>query len=312
MNLKCDVQVAEHINPYLIDAQDIIVTAREHPICNVLNMNNGSRPIDGGFLLLNETEKEEIIKKSPIAQKWIRPFIGAEEFLNGKKRWCLWLVGVGPSELRKSKPVMERVNNVRKLRLKSKASSTRKAANIPTLFTGIQQPNVDYLIIPEVTSEKRKYIPIGFVDKNTIASNLLYIIPKANLYYFGILTSIVHMAWMRAVAGRLEMRYRYSSSIVYNNFAWPNPTKSQKEAIEKAAQAVLDARKLYPDSTLADLYDPNTMPPELVKAHEKLDNAVKAAYGNKGFETEEEIVATLMKLYKEAIDKENVEKRSIS
>ena len=303
---------AENINPYLIDAQDVVVTARKHPICNVLNMNNGNRPIDGGFLLLNETEKEEIIKESPVAQKWIRPFIGAEEFLNGKKRWCLWLVDADPSELRKCKSIMKRIENVKNFRLSSKKAATRKLAELPALFGEVRQPFSDYLVVPEITSEKRKYVPMGFIERNVIASNTTHIIPNAALYHFGILESVVHMAWMRAVAGRLVMSYSYSSSIVYNNFIWPNPAKSQKEAIEKAAQVVLDARNLYPDSTLADLYDPNTMPPELVKAHEKLDNAVKAAYGNEGFETEEEIVASLMKLYKEALEKENAEKKSIS
>ena len=172
---------------------------------------------------------------------------------------------------------MDRIDNVRNFRLHSKAASTKKASNIPTLFKDIRQPSSNYLIIPEVSSEKRKYIPIGFMNKSVIASNAAHIIPNATLYHFGILTSSIHMAWMRAVAGRLKSDYRYSSGIVYNNFIWPNPTPTQKENIEKAAQAVLDARKLYPDSTLADLYDPNTMPPELTKAHERLDKTVKAA-----------------------------------
>lgn len=302
----------DYISPYLIDAQDVVVTARKQPMCNVPEMNKGSQPTDGGFLLLNETEKEEIIKKSPIAQKWIRPFIGAKEFVNKEKRWCLWLVDADPSELRKCRPVMERVNNVRKSRLKSKALSTQKASNVPTLFKGIRQPINNYLVIPEITSEKRKYIPIDFAEKHIISSNKLQLIPGAKLYEFGILESGIHMSWMRAVCGRLKSDYIYSSGIVYNNFIWPNSTSKQKEVIEKAAQAVLDARDLYPDSTLADLYDPNTMPPELVKAHEKLDNAVKAAYGNEGFETEEEIVASLIKLYKDALDKESAEKKNIS
>ena len=310
--MKYDVQVAEHINPYLVNAQDIIVTAREHPICDVPEIRLGNLPRDGGNLLLSEEDKDKIIQKDSLAQKWIRPFIGAEEFLNGKKRWCLWLVGIGPSELRKCKLIMERIEKVRRFRLNSKRIGTQKLASTPTLFAEIRQPDSNYMLIPSVTSSKRKLIPISFIDKNTIASDLLHIIPNARLYHFGVLSSIVHMAWMRAVCGRLGNEYRYSGSIVYNNFVWPSPTKSQKEAIEKAAQVVLDARNLYPDSTLADLYDPNTMPPELVKAHEKLDNAVKAAYGNEGFETEEEIVASLMKLYKEALEKENAEKKSIS
>ena len=292
------LSIANNINPYLVDAKDVILSAREHPICNVSEMIYGSKPADGGFLLLSEEEKEELIKENRLAQKWIRPFLGSREFITGEKRWCLWLVDASPNELRKCKLIMDRIDNVRNFRLHSKAASTKKASNIPTLFKDIRQPSSNYLIIPEVSSEKRKYIPIGFMNKSVIASNAAHIIPNATLYHFRILISSVHMAWMRAVAGRLKSDYRYSSGIVYNNFIWPNPTPTQKENIEKAAQAVLDARKLYPDSTLADLYDPNTMPPELTKAHERLDKTVKAAYGNEGFETEEEIVASLMKLYK--------------
>lgn len=307
-----ELKKVEHINPYLTDSENIFVTSRRIPLCDVPKMRFGSMPRDGGNFSLTKEEKDEIIKSNPIAEKWIRPFMGAEEFLNNKQRWCLWLVDASPSELRKCKMVMERIRRVKNFRLSSKAKETRKFADIPTLFCQIAQPNENYILVPGVSSEKRKYIPIGFLNKNIIASNATLIIPNATLYHFGILTSNVHMAWMRAVAGRLEMRYRYSKDIVYNNFIWPNPTAKQKENIEKAAQAVLDARKLYPESTLADLYDPNTMPPELTKAHEKLDKAVKAAYGNKGFETEEEIVASLMKLYKEAVEKEKNNKQKIS
>lgn len=299
-----EAKKVEHINPYLVDAKDVMIERRSNPICNIPEINKGSQPTDGGFLLLSEEEKEELINENPIAQKWIRPFLGAKEFLNGGKKWCLWLVDVNSSEIRKCKLIMERLDNVRKLRLESKAESTRKASNIPTLFKDIRQPNSRYLIIPEISSEKRKYIPMDFAEKHIISSNKLQLIPNATIYEFGVLESSIHMAWTRAVCGRLEMSYIYSGTVVYNNFIWPNHTPTQKENIEKAAQAVLDARKLYPNSTLADLYDPNTMPPELTKAHENLDNAVKAAYGNKGFETEEEIVASLMKLYKESIDKE--------
>lgn len=303
---------AENINPYLLDGPNIIVSARSHPICDVPEMNKGSQATDGGFLLLNEVEKEELINENPLAQKWIRPFLGANEFLNGEKRWCLWLVDATPSEIRKCKLVMKRIDNVRKLRLESKSESTRKASNIPTLFTGIRQSSSDYIVVPRHTSGNRKYIPLGFMNKNVIASDATNIIPNATLYHLGVLESIVHMAWMRKTCGYYGPSYRYSKDIVYNNFIWPTPTPTQKENIEKAAQAVLDARKLYPDSTLADLYDPNTMPPELTKSHERLDKAVKAAYGNKGFETEEEIVASLMKLYKEAVEKEKNDKRKIS
>ncbi len=310
--MKCDVQVAEHINPYLIDAQDVIVTARKHPICNVPEMNKGSQPTDGSNLLLSEDERNQIIRGNKIAEKWIRPFLSSKEFLNGKTKWCLWLVDVSPNELRKCKSVMKRIENVKQFRFNSKRIETQKSAIIPSLFAEIRQPSSSYLVIPRTTSENRKYIPMDFINKHVIVGDTNQIIPNATLYNFGILTSSIHMAWMRSVCGRFGTAYIYSSSVVYNNFIWPNPTPKQKEAIEKAAQVVLDARKLYPDSTLADLYDPNTMPPELVKAHEKLDNAVKSAYGNEGFETEEEIVASLMRLYKQAIDKENAEKKSIS
>ena len=207
--------------------------------------------------------------------------------------------------------VLKKVKMCRERRLQSKSIEAKKLAKIPSLFRETMNPS-KYLIIPAVSSEKRYYVPMKFLDENFIPIMGTLFIENATLYHFGVLTSSVHMAWMRAVAGRLEMRYRYSKDIVYNNFIWPNPTKSQKGAIEKAAQGVLDARKLYPESTLADLYDPNTMPPELVKAHEKLDKAVKTAYGNEGFETEEEIVSSLMKLYKEAIEKENAKKKNIS
>ena len=207
---------------------------------------------------------------------------------------------------------MKRIENVKQFRINSKRIETQKLASIPTLFAEIRQPSSNYLIIPRTTSENRKYIPIDFINKHIIPGDTNQIIPNATLYHFGVLESIVHMAWTRAVCGRLEMRYIYSGTVVYNNFIWPNPTPTQKENIEKSAQAVLDARKLYPDSSLADLYHPNTMKKALVKAHDKLDKAVKAAYGNKGFETEEEIVASLMKLYKEAVEKEKNDKRKIS
>ena len=300
------LSIANNINPYLVDAPDIMVERRSIPICNISNMVYGNKPTDGGFLLLNEEEKNELVKDNPLAQKWIKPFMGAEEFLNDKLRWCLWLVNASPHELRKCKLIMERIDNVRNFRLNSKKKATQKLARTPTLFAEIRQPSSDYLIVPRTTSENRKYIPIDFVKRDIIVGNSTQIIQNATLYEFGVLESSAHMAWMRATCGRLGTGYIYSSSIVYNNFIWPNPTPKQKEKIEETAQSVLDARKLYPDSTLADLYDPNTMPPELAKAHEKLDKAVKAAYGNKGFETEEEIVASLMKLYKEAVDKEKI------
>ena len=298
-----ELKKVEHINPYLLDGPNIIVSARSHPICDVPAMTIGNRPTDNGNLLLNEKEKNNLVKENKLIKKYIKPFMGGNEFINGEKRWCLWLVDANPTELRNCKSIKERLERVRRFRLNSGSKATNKCANKPMLFQGIRQPKSDYLFIPQLSSEKRIYIPIGFIDKSIISSDPNLIVEDATLFHFGILTSSVHMAWMRAVCSRLGSSYRYSKDIVYNNFIWPRLTPAQKENIEKAAQAVLDARKLYPESTLADLYDPNTMPPELTKAHEKLDKAVKAAYGNKGFETEEEIVASLMKLYKEAIDK---------
>ena len=298
------LSIANNINPYLVDAPDIIVERRKFPICDVPELKLGNLSRDGGNLILEEEEKNQIINENKIAEKWIKPFMGAEEFLNDKPRWCLWLVDASPHELRKCKSIMKRIENVKKFRINSKRIETQKLARTPTLFAEIRQPSSDYLIVPRTTSENRKYIPMDFVKRDIIVGDSTQIIPNATIYEFGVLESIVHMAWMRATCGRLGTGYIYSSSIVYNNFIWPNPTPKQKEKIEETAQSVLDARKLYPDSTLADLYDPNTMPLELTEAHEKLDKAVRSAYGNKGFETEEEIVASLMKLYKEAVDKE--------
>jgi len=244
---------AKDINPYLTDAPNIIVTSRSQPICDVSEMVYGNKPTDGGNLLLNEEEKEDLIEKEPLSKKWVRPFIGAREFLNGEKRWCLWLVDANPSELRKCKLVIERIKKVKEFRLDSKKSATRKLANIPTLFGEIRQPNSNYFLIPKITSENRKYIPIGFMSKDVIAGDSTQIIPNATVYEFGVLSFKIHMLWVRVVAGRLKSDYRYSSSLVYNNFIWSKSTPQQKENIEKAAQEVLDTRKLYPDSTLADL-----------------------------------------------------------
>lgn len=303
--------IVQNINPYLVDAPSVMIERRNYPVCKVPNIRLGNFPRDGGALLLSKEERENLISNDPIAEKWIRPFIGSDELLNHTKRWCLWLVGANPSELRKCKDVMQRINKVRTFRMQSTRIETQKIANTPTLFSEIRQPSSSYILIPNVSSEKRKYVPMDYVTPNNICYASASFIENANLYHFGVLESSVHMAWMRAVGGRLEMRYRYSGTLVYNNFIWPNTTEKQKEAIKNAAQAVLDARKLFPNSTLADLYDPNTMPPELVKAHEKLDKAVKYAYGKKGFDTEEEIVTSLMKMYKEIVDLEKMNNKKI-
>lgn len=290
-------KAAKNINPFLVDAPDVFIESISKPICDVPKMKSGGKPVEGGFLIFSTKEKNDFLKKEPYAEKYFRPFTGSDDFINNKIRWCLWLVDVSPNDLRKMPLVMDRVNKVREFRLSSVKAATREYANYPTRFMEIKQPESDYLLIPATSSEKRRYIPIGYLDKNTIASNAASFVPNASKFHFGVLTSNVHMAWMRAVCGRLEMRYRYSVNIVYNNFPWCNPTPEQKAKIEQTAQAILDARALYPDSSLADLYDELTMPPELRKAHQNNDRAVMAAYGFSTRMTESECVAELMKLY---------------
>ena len=292
---------AKRINPYLVDATEIFIENRRQPISTIPEIVFGSMANDGGFLILQDDEKENLIKSQPLAAKWIRPFLGAEEFINNKSRWCLWLAGINPSELRTIPEVYERVLSVKKHRLSSNRAATNKLANTPYLFGEIRQPSSIYLMLPRVSSELRKFIPIGYLPPEIIASDAALTISNATLFHFGILTSTQHNAWMRTVAGRLKSDYRYSANIVYNNFPWPTPTDAQRSAIETAAQGVLDARAHYPDSSLADLYDPLTMPPELVKAHAKLDKAVDAAYGYKGANSDAERVAFLFGLYQDLI-----------
>ena len=290
------VKVA-NINPYLVDSSDIVVVRREHPICNVPEIAIGNKPIDGGNYLFTNEEKEQFILREPQAAQWFKRWIGSDEFLNGWERWCLWLGNCPPDELRKMPEAMKRVEAVKKYRLESKSEPTRKIAEIPTRFHVENMPLTTFLVIPEVSSERRNYIPIGFMHPEILCSNKLRILPNATLYHFGILTSIMHMAWTRATTGRLKSDYQYSVLIVYNNFPWPEVTDKQREAIEKAAQGVLDARLKFPDSTLADLYDPIAMPPELRKAHQALDREVDKAYGKTAFASEAERVAFLFSLY---------------
>lgn len=292
------IRYVENINSYLADAPDFFVESRSTPLCDIPPIKFGSMPRDGGGFVLSDEEKDELIKKEPLAAKWVRPYIGAHEFINNKSRWCLWMVGANPHELKQCPTVMKRIESVRDFRANSVAESTRKFAATPTLFCQIAQPDTDYIIVPSASSEKRKYIPMGFVSPNVIASNLVFLIPHATLYHFGIITSNVHMAWMRAVCGRLKSDYRYAKDIVYNNFPWPTPTPEQKAKIEKTAQAILDARAKYPDCSLADLYDEVAMPPELRKAHQQNDRAVMQAYGfDVKTMTESGCVAELMKMY---------------
>lgn len=293
---------ATNINAYLIDAPNLLVKSRNKPLCDVSKMVYGNKPADGGYLIIEDSDYENFIKDEPQSVNYIRPLLGAVEYLHNKKRWCLWLRNAEPGELRKMPKVMERVRNCQKMRADSIAAGIRKFADTPTLFAQITQPdNVPYIIVPCVSSEKRRYIPMGFLGPNTIVTNAVQIIPNASLYEFGVISSNVHMAWMRAIAGRLKSDYRYSKDVVYNNFVWPSPNDQQKALIEKTAQAILDARALYPDSSFADLYDETVMPPELRKAHQINDRAVMDAYGFDKKLTESACVAELMRLYQEKI-----------
>lgn len=290
-------QIVENINAYLLDAPDIFVESQSKPICNVPYMTTGNRPADGGNLIIEDDDYQEFVRKEPTAQKYIKRLIGSAEFINNKKRWCLWLVGVEPGELRKMPMVMQRVEACKLDRENATDAGRRKLAETPTLFRETKNPR-QYIVVPATSSERRRYIPIGFLDENTIPTNAVTIIPDATLYHFGIITSNVHMAWMRAVGGRLKSDYRYSKDIVYNNFPWPQPSDEQKKKIEETAKAILDARTLYPNSSLADLYDEVAMPSELRKAHQQNDKAVMQAYGFSIKDTtENKCVSELMSLY---------------
>jgi hypothetical protein len=256
-------------------------------------------PNDGGNLLLSAEEKSKLLQKEPEAEPYIRRFIGSDEFINNGERYCLWLKGVGPSTLKGLPLVLERIERVKNIRLASPRPTTRELANYPMLFGEIRQPESDYLAIPEVSSERRNYIPIGFVPKAVITSNKIYTLSKPSLFHFGVLSSAMHMAWTRTVCGRLKSDYQYSAGIVYNNFPWSEPTATQRKTIEDAAQTVLAARSKYPDFSLADLYDTLTMPPELVKAHHRLDAVVDAAYSKKKFSGDSDRVAFLFELYQQ-------------
>ena len=295
-----------NISPYLLEGDNTFVVSRKTPLCDVPTMNFGNQPRDGGNFVLTDEERDELLKKEPDIAKWIRPYIGAEEFIKQKSRWCLWLKNASPSDIKQSKILYERVNSVRQFRLSSSAKTTIGYANVPNSFAQVTQPEgVECLLVPRVSSERRKYTPIGFIKAGVVTSDAVQIVPEATLYHFGVLTSIVHMAWMRVVCGRLEMRYRYSKEQVYNTFPWPTPTESQKAKIEQAAQAILDARSKYPNSSLADLYDEVTMPFDLRKAHQENDKAVMQAYGfdtkTMSDDSEGPIVAELFKIYQEMV-----------
>lgn len=300
------VNKVEFINGYLLGAKSVFIESRATPIEDVFEMGIGNKPIDGGNYLFNEEEMHSFIEIEPSSRKYFKKWFGAQEFINRKNRFCLWLGEATPSELRSMPNVLKRIEAVRNYRLSSPSEGTRKIAEKPTRFHVENMPRGNYLLVPRLSSENRRYIPMGFMTPNDLASDAVQIVPNASLYDFGVLTSNVHMAWMRTVAGRLKSDYRYSAKIVYNNFPWPKVTEEQREFISKTAQAILDARSLYPESTLADLYDELTMPGELRKAHQENDIAVMKAYGmikkvggKDKFMTESETVSKLFELYEE-------------
>ena len=298
-------KLVKRINGYLVEGPNISVEKKANPICNVNKIYYGNMPNDDGNLILTVEEKNELEKKYPNRLFFIKKFVDARDYINNSYRYCLWLKDVDPIYYKDIPEIIERLNKVKTFREKSTASATREKANVPMMFFFISHKDNQYILIPRHSSEKRKYIPLGFMDKDTISSDANLIIPDATIYDFGVLTSNVHMAWMRTVAGRLEMRYRYSNGIVYNTFPWPTPTKEQKEKIEKTAQAILDAREKYSNNSLADLYGETMyLYPELLKAHQENDKAVMEAYGFDWKKmTESECVAELMKMYQEIINR---------
>ena len=292
------VSSVKNISPYLIEGNDVLVYKRMHPLSSVPEMDFGSKAADFGHLVLSEEERSDLISKYPFTESWIRPFLGSEEFINGRIRFCLWLKNVSPSELRQCPVVLERMELCRSERAKSVDANTRRWSAFPSLFQADRQPDTDYLVVPKVSSERRLYVPLGFMSPYYITNPSILVVPNAKIYHFGVLSSYMHMAWMRQVCGRLESRYQYSNTIVYNNFPWPeSPTDKQRGMVETLAQAVLDVRAKYPLSTLADLYDPLTMPPDLVKAHAALDRAVDQCYRPQPFTTDRQRVEFLFALY---------------
>lgn len=292
-----------NINGYLVDAKNICIESRRKPLCDIPQIGIGNKPIDGGYYLFTEDEKNDFIAKEPASKEFFKKWIGSDEFINGKKRYCLWLGDCEPADLKNMPECLKRVEAVRKYRLASKSKPTRKLADKPRRFHVENMPNNNYIVIPESSSKNRRYIPIGFLSPDIFSSNLVKIIPRGTLYHFGILTSSVHNCWMRTVAGRLKSDYRYSKEIVYNNFPWPEANKRQQTKIAKLAQVVLDARKQFPGSSLADLYDPLTMPPVLLEAHQNLDREVMRLYGFPARMAEAAVVARLFELYQNIVDR---------
>ena len=313
----------KRINGYLFDGPQYSVPARSRPPAGRLKMHKGSQPTDGarlkdpegGYittsnLILDAEQREELLSREPSAKKWLKPFVGGDELISGSWRWCLWLKNADPTDIRKSAAVQERLERVKKGRLKSPTPSVKAFARYPTLFTQDRQPDVDYLGVPEVSSETREYIPMAMLPPSVIASNKLQIIPGATLLDFGILTSAMHMAWMRTVGGRLKSDYSYSPSI-YNSFPWPEMNDKQQRAVEDRAQTVLDTRLLFRSKNLDDLYDVDSMPPELRKAHDELDKTVDRLYRRGGFRFERERVELLFDLFeKSAVSLELIEEHT--
>lgn len=298
-------QIVQNINGYLLDADNVFVESRNKPLCDVPQIGIGNKPIDGGFYLFDSAEMQEFLEKEPSAKPYFHPWYGAREFINRCPRYCLYLANCSPTELRKMPECLKLIQAVREYRLNSPSAGTRKLAETPTRFHVTNLPKGSYIVIPQVSSEKRRYIPIGYMDDGVLCSDKVRILPNGSLYHFGILTSNVHMAWMRTICCRLKSDYSYTVNDVYNNFPWPTPTDEQKSRIEQTAQAILDARELYPDCSLADLYDEATMPPELRKAHQQNDKAVMQAYGFWGkLNSESACVAELMRMYQGLTEEE--------
>ena len=297
---------ADHINAYLVDAPDIFIWSRAKPISeSAPRMTLGSKPSDGGNLILSSDEREQLLKDDPKLECCIRRYVSAKDFIrNDEVRYCLWLKDVEPSVYRSNREIMRRLDAVRDFRLQSTAKPTREAAAYPYAFFFDSQPTTNYLLVPSTTSGERKYIPMGFLPPEIVASNSSTIIPNATLFHFGVMESSVHMAWMRTIAGYLGTSYRYSTSVVYNTFPWCTPTNEQREAIERAAQKILDVRAKFPGESFADLYDDRTMPVELRKAHAENDRAVLGTYGFDRSLEESEIVSRLMDLYKTVADRQ--------
>jgi hypothetical protein len=299
-DINCDpkVETAKNINPYLVEGNDNFLPSRTNPLCKVPKMQSGSAARDGGHLILEDEEKAQILLLYPELQQYLRRFISGDDILNNVTRWCLWLKGADLRLIKNKKDIQARLDKVREFRLQSTRAGTKKMADFPYLFAEERQPRENFLIIPKVSSEKRKYIPIAYLTHDYIVSDKTFVLPQTTLFHFGILTSLMHNTWMRYTCGRMKSDYSYSNTIVYNNYPWPDQISAkQRKAVEEAAQAVLDARLEFPESSLADLYDPNTMPPVLVKAHQQLDKAVDHCYRPQPFTSEAKRIEFLFTLY---------------